>query len=202
MIRTRPVARVRDSDRTKQDLLEAATELFGARGYERTTIREIGEKAGADPALIARYFGSKAALYIQTLPTENENPHLSDMLDPARIEATIRRVHQVGPSPVLQAVVRAHDDPAIQTAATARIDAKLTAGIQDRMKEAGLDSPRLRAQMAVAVLAGIALGRAAGTLDELAGAEENQVVQLTVRLLESLLDENRLSPDHPSPSGL
>lgn len=201
MIQTRPVARIRDSDRTKQDLLEAATELFGARGYERTTIREIGEKAGADPALIARYFGSKAALYIQTLPTESENPHLSDMLDPARIEATIRRVHQVGPSPVLQAVVRAHDDPAIQTAATARIDAKLTAGIQDRMEEAGLDSPRLRAQMAVAVLAGIALARAAGTLDELAGAEENRVVQLTVRLLESLLDEGRLSPDNPSPSG-
>lgn len=201
MIQTRPIARVRDSDRTKQDLLEAATELFGARGYERTTIREIGEKAGADPALIARYFGSKAALYIQTLPTENEDSHLSDMLDPARIEATIRRVHQVGPSPVLQAVVRAHDDPAIQTAATARIDAKLTAGIQDRMEEAGLDSPRLRAQMAVAVLAGIALARAAGTLDELAGAEENHVVQLTVRLLESLLDEDRLSPDNPSPSG-
>ncbi|ORI20604.1 TetR/AcrR family transcriptional regulator [Rhodococcus sp. 1168] len=202
MTQTRQVARARDSDRTKQDLLEAATELFGARGYERTTIREIGEKAGADPALIARYFGSKAALYIQTLPTENENPHLSDMLDPARIEATIRRVTQVGPSPVLQAVVRAHDDPAIQTAATARIDAKLTAGIQDRMEEAGLDSPRLRAQIAVAVLAGIALGRAAGTLDELAGAEENQVVHLTVRLLESLLDENRLSPDNPSPPGL
>ncbi|MFD9659211.1 helix-turn-helix domain-containing protein [Streptomyces mirabilis] len=33
--------------------------LFAERGFDRTTIRDIGERAGVDPALIARYFGSK-----------------------------------------------------------------------------------------------------------------------------------------------
>ncbi|MFE2696343.1 TetR family transcriptional regulator [Streptomyces mirabilis] len=28
-------------------------------GFDRTTIRDISERAGVDPALIARYFGSK-----------------------------------------------------------------------------------------------------------------------------------------------
>lgn len=55
MTRPNPLGRERNSGRTRLDLLEAATELFGERGYERTTIREIGDKAGADPSLIARY---------------------------------------------------------------------------------------------------------------------------------------------------
>lgn len=190
MTRPNPLSRERNSSRTRQDLLEAATELFGERGYERTTIREIGDKAGADPSLIARYFGSKAALYLATLPDDAESEP-TNLLDPARIEATIRRVHKVGPSPVLQAVVRAHDDPAVQSTASARVDKKITGGIERQMREEGLESPRLRAQLAVAVLAGVALGRASGTLEELAGADEDQVVWLTVLLMESLMDKDR-----------
>ena len=43
-------------------ILEAATELFGARGFARTTIREIAERARANSALIYYYFGSKNGL--------------------------------------------------------------------------------------------------------------------------------------------
>ena len=46
-------------------------ELFGQRGFEGTTTREIGALAGVDPALIARYFGSKAHLYIAVVVAES-----------------------------------------------------------------------------------------------------------------------------------
>lgn len=183
----RDETRSRNSTRTRRGLLDAAAELFGDRGYERTTIREIGERAGVDPALIARYFGNKAALYLETLPTGDTGPQLADIADPARIENTMRHVHRVGPGPVLQAVVRKHDDPAVQAAASDWVDKRLTIGLEERMRRAGLDSPRLRAQMAVAALAGIALGRSAGTLGELAAADQDQVVKLTAALLGSLL---------------
>ncbi len=181
------VARTRNSGRTRQDLLDAAAQLFGERGYERTTIREIGEQAGADPALIARYFGNKAALYLETLPTDDTGPQLADILDPGRIEETLRHVNLLGPGPVLQAVIRAHDEPAVQYAASDRVDKRLTAGLESRMRDEGLESPRLRAQLAVAALSGIALGRSAGTLDELAAADQDEVVRLTAQLLGSLL---------------
>src|SRR5690606_31509634 len=60
-------AKRRDAARTRAALLQAALERFGRQGYARTTVREIGEAAGVDPALIARYFGSKAALYVAAL---------------------------------------------------------------------------------------------------------------------------------------
>ncbi len=55
---------------TRQALLDAARALFGEHGYEGTTRREIGVRAGADPALIARYFGSKADRCSQAMVAE------------------------------------------------------------------------------------------------------------------------------------
>lgn len=179
--------RERNSSRTRQHLLDAAAELFGERGYERTTIREIGDRARVDPALIARYFGNKAALYLATLPTDDTGPDLADIADPARIEDTLRRVGQLGSGPVLQAVVRAHDDASVQATAADRVDKRLTAGLESRLRQEGVESPRLRAQLAVAALSGIVLARSAGTLEELAGADQDDVVDLTARLLGSLL---------------
>jgi AcrR family transcriptional regulator len=51
----------------RQALLEAARELFAELGYERTTMRAVGARAGADPALIYHYFGDKDGLLSATL---------------------------------------------------------------------------------------------------------------------------------------
>ncbi|AOP51203.1 TetR family transcriptional regulator [Streptomyces lydicus] len=48
---------------TRLRLLDAASELFAERGYERTTVRDIAARAGANQALLFRYFGSKKALF-------------------------------------------------------------------------------------------------------------------------------------------
>lgn len=44
-------------------MLAAARELFTERGYDRTTVRDIAARAGANQALLFRYFGSKDALF-------------------------------------------------------------------------------------------------------------------------------------------
>jgi hypothetical protein len=41
---------------------EAAQELFGGQGYERTTVRDVAARASIDPAMVMRYFGSKEGL--------------------------------------------------------------------------------------------------------------------------------------------
>src|SRR3954452_20437122 len=61
------VRRAHDAAASRQALLDAAAALFDERGYERATIREIGERAGVDAALIARYFGGKEGLYLAVL---------------------------------------------------------------------------------------------------------------------------------------
>jgi AcrR family transcriptional regulator len=48
-------------------ILDAAEELFAGQGFDATTIKQIGARAGANPALIYYYFQSKDALYREVL---------------------------------------------------------------------------------------------------------------------------------------
>jgi AcrR family transcriptional regulator len=48
---------------TRQRLLEAAGEVFAAKGYRAATVREIIRRAGANIAAAHYHFGDKAALY-------------------------------------------------------------------------------------------------------------------------------------------
>jgi len=47
--------------------LEAAVELMGERGYEKTTLAAIGEAAGYSRGLATHHFGSKADLFARVI---------------------------------------------------------------------------------------------------------------------------------------
>jgi AcrR family transcriptional regulator len=55
--------RGRDAAATRQAILEAARGCFMREGYDQVGVREIAARAGADPALVNRYFGSKEGLF-------------------------------------------------------------------------------------------------------------------------------------------
>lgn len=55
--------RPRGAAATKDALLCAARELFIERGFDHATVRDIATLAGANQALLFRYFGSKEALF-------------------------------------------------------------------------------------------------------------------------------------------
>jgi AcrR family transcriptional regulator len=58
-----PNSRAEQRRRTEARILDAATRLFLAAGYERTTIRAVASAAGVDAGLVMHYFGSKQELY-------------------------------------------------------------------------------------------------------------------------------------------
>jgi len=61
------VVKRRDAEKTKARILEVAFELFSEHGYTETGTRDVARLAGVAPSLIARHFGSKAALFEATL---------------------------------------------------------------------------------------------------------------------------------------
>lgn len=65
--RARAAPRRRDAEATRAAILEAAKEQFARKGYDHTVLRDIAAKAGADVALIKRYFGGKEALFVEAL---------------------------------------------------------------------------------------------------------------------------------------
>lgn len=176
----------RGSARTRGLLLDAASELFAERGYDRTTLRDLGERAGVDPAMVARHFGSKAGLYLTVLRAELGDDVPDDLLRPGRLSGLLHRLRRRGAGPVLQAAVRAHEDEQVQQAARVELHARLVDPLLARFERAGLDRPRLRAEVAVAAFSGVVLARGAGTLDELAGAADQDVLDLLTDLLASL----------------
>ena len=66
---SRPCAtrRGRNTAATKQAILESARWCFGHEGYDQVGVRDIAARAGVDPALVNRYFGSKEGLFAQAV---------------------------------------------------------------------------------------------------------------------------------------
>lgn len=77
----RRFSRAHNREGRRRALLRAASELFAAQGFDRTTTRQIALRAGCAEGLIHRYFGGKAGLL------------------PALIEAEM--VDETTPSPAL-----------------------------------------------------------------------------------------------------
>lgn len=64
-----------DSGTTKDRLLAAGGELFAARGFHGTTVRDIAERAGVNLAAGHYHFGSKKALYLEVLRAQFARIH-------------------------------------------------------------------------------------------------------------------------------
>lgn len=179
--------RRRDSHRTRRALLLAAQELFGGQGYTRTTLRDIAERAGVDAALIARYFGNKTLLYIASLETDDPD----DGVPPGKcrpVQELVERVIDRAASPVLQAAVTPSRDPRVQEAVRRVLTRYIVAPLRGQIDAAGLDRAALRAEVAAAALAGIALGRVAGAFEVLADASVDDVAELSQQLLDEIIN--------------
>jgi AcrR family transcriptional regulator len=179
--------RSRDAAASKDALLQAARTLFGDQGFEGTTIREIGERAGVDAALIARYFGSKADLYIAAVVAEvaegtpSEYEGFKQMAD-----VVITRADRRGPGPILQAIVRSDTSPEIRAAALDFVAQRWIGPLVANLTAQGVDRPQLRAQVAASALVGIGVGRSLGWFDEIRSVPRDELVALIVDALGSI----------------
>ena len=176
-------ARRRDSARSRELLVRAAGELLAERGFERTTVRDIGERAGLDQALIARYFGGKAQLFIAVLRAEAGDDLELDLFDPERVGELFERIGQRGPGPIFQAAVQRPSDPAVETATHEELRIRLIAPLRESYERQGLDRPRLRAEVTVAAFVGVLMGRGSGAFEELAAAGPDELLPLVQSLL-------------------
>ncbi|MBK7822889.1 MAG: TetR/AcrR family transcriptional regulator [Tessaracoccus sp.] len=64
--RTGPKSRP-ETIRKRKEILEAAAEVFGSKGYEKATLQEIADQVGLTHAGVLHHFGSKRNLLIETV---------------------------------------------------------------------------------------------------------------------------------------
>jgi AcrR family transcriptional regulator len=178
--------RRRDAAATRQLLLDAATELFAERGYDRTTVRDIATRAGVNQALLFRYFGSKEALFAaatagHSLRDVEPGQLLAEMLDHLLAPTTSDRRDQV-----LTALLRTlgTDDEA------AKIRRRLTADYVDTLATL-TDQPDadLRAELVLAWVFGISFMRGVAATPPLANVDPESIRSLVLPAARVLLEK-------------
>jgi AcrR family transcriptional regulator len=186
---SRAVARRSYDARASRDaLLGAARALFDERGYDRATTREIGERAGVDPALIARYFGSKEGLYIATIaegPVGTSAPEL-DFEPRALVAQLLEHWDERGHSPISRALASPSLTNEVREQVHAVIDSRLIDPLAAELAARGVAAPVLRAEVLVAVTLGVAVIRSNRTLATLASAPADQVLEVLRPLIDAL----------------
>ncbi|WP_107068235.1 TetR/AcrR family transcriptional regulator [Streptomyces sp. CT34] len=178
----------RDARGTRRLLLDAASDLFAERGYERATVRDIAARAGVNQALLFRYFGSKKALFgevmarggheqLRTTPAEHLfEVALRGMLGEGRgpgadrsLEVCLRSIG--GSDEISEALKGLGDEYADVLATLSRAD-----------------NGDLRGDLALSWLLGIGLMRVVVGKEPLAGADPDTVCRLVVGALGTLLE--------------
>lgn len=183
-----PVVRKRDSAATRESLLDAARELFGSQGFEQTTLREIGERAGADPSLIARYFGNKVALYLAAIAADE--PLFEDRQPPSMerlVRRTVRRADSVGAGPLIWSTIQPDADAEVKAVSIEHWTARVLAPLSKQLHERGVDHAELRAELVTAMMIGAIVVRTGGVMPAIANASSAEMSDELVDLLDRLL---------------
>lgn len=180
--------RRRDSAATRQALLDAAADLFAERGFARTTVRDIADRAGANQSLLFRYFGSKAAVFEAVAAREGREQldctPVGQLLD-SSLRAILREEPGHRRDHTMVTLLRSlgSEGPAADIAHQLGDEyASALATLTDSPDAA------LRAQLVLAWLVGIGVVRDVSRMEPLAGAAADDVCALFLTAARTLLE--------------
>ena len=192
MTTPRPSSRAEQRRRTEARILDAATRVFFAAGYERTTIRAVASAAGVDAGLVMHYFGSKQELFRRVIDAAPV-PEVSGAPGQAAEQILATLASRLASEPVaslalLRSMLTNPEAASAASAGIARYQAQIAQAIP-------ADDADLRAAIISAIILGIMVSRHLIKSDELASADPAQVIRLLRPCVLSLADR----PDHSAP---
>jgi AcrR family transcriptional regulator len=175
MTTPRPGSRAEQRRRTEARILDAASRIFFAAGYDRTTIRAVASAAGVDAGLVMHYFGTKQELFrrvIEAAPV----PEVSGSPGQAAEQLLASLASRLANEPVasltlMRSMLTNPEAASAASTAIARYEAEIAQAISG-------DDADLRAAIISAITLGIVVSRHLIKSDELASADPAQVIEL------------------------
>jgi AcrR family transcriptional regulator len=184
------VRRRNDAQASRTALLDAAGALFDERGYQAATVRDIGERAGVDPSLIARYFGGKEGLYLAVLEQVERPPGPTD--PHAIVAKFLAKSEDDGSNnPISLAMVSPAMSEGLREQVRELLGRRVVGPLAEELAARGVDRAALRAELVVAVAVGVTLTRVGGTLPELADVSLSELQAVLAPLVAELVGEAR-----------
>lgn len=186
---------------TRADILAAARASFAELGYDRTSVRGIAARAGVDPALVHRFFGSKDDLLVAALTVMmNPRERIPDLMEGDETELGERlmryflSVWEQSPSrEVLIGMLRSsmsneHAATLLREFFGGEVLARVAGAL-------GHEDARLRATLVASQLLGVAMVRYIIRIEPLASASAETIVAAYAPTLQRYLTEElRLPP--------
>lgn len=192
----KPVGPRSQRGEVRAKLLNAARLHFATHDYASVTVRMIASDAGADPALVNYYFGSKAGLFREamSLPADPRQV-IMQALEPGLAGAGER---------VARAVLLLWEQGAANESAKALLQSLVSTDETLRMFRAWVDenvmtpaarmiggpSPKVRLSLATSELVGLLLMRYIVKLEPVASLSIDQVAKLAGTAMQRHLDGN------------
>jgi AcrR family transcriptional regulator len=180
--------RPHDAEASRRALLDAARAVFDEVGYDRATTREIGDRAGVDPALIARYFDSKEGLFIAAIAAGSPGDDELDFAPHELLRILLERWDERGHNPISRALASPALTPGAREQISAVVGERVIVGLAAELRAGGAADAELRAELLVALAVGVAMTRANGTLETLAATPREEVLALLAPLVRALQD--------------
>ncbi len=188
------------NDDVKDSVLDAARSVFNARGYAKTSMKAVAQAAGVAPDVVSRYYQSKDKLFAAAmkLPSDPMGA-LPDLVAPGlagmgeRVtRTTLETLGDEESREALFALVRAG---AATNKAAAGLQDFVEVAVIDRIAHTiGVPDARLRANLIMSYLMGVAINRYVLKVEPLASLSDEDVVRIV-----SPTVQDWLTPTKPLP---
>lgn len=190
------MVRRKDAAATREAILTAARIAFTRVGYDGAGVREIAALAGANQALLNRYFGSKEALFEAAVPAAFDVKPLLPETAEGFAQTLARFVLTKDKDPVngfdaTHAMLRSAGNPKAAELMRRGMEANFIGPLAEWMGEPDAE---VRAAMFVAVLSGVAIMRDVLRIDPLQG-EIDRAERWLTPLLDLLIKGERAEED-------
>lgn len=178
------------STRTQDAVRAAAERLFAEHGFGAVSVRQIAAAAGVDPSMVTRHFGSKEALFLETISIDEGFRGLVE----GPLEGLGRRLLERllapgGPASgvgAYAALVGAIDRPEVRSYLQRSADRHLVEPLAARL--AGPDA-RLRARLVATLVNGLLFDLRVHRDPALVDRPPAEVLAVYARALQALLDD-------------
>lgn len=168
----------RTAEDNRAAIASAARELFATQGYDRATIRAIGERSGVDPAMVMRYFGSKEQLFASVVDldlgfTDVSAPPARDEIGDFIVRHAVE-LWENHEAPLIFLRTAIDHEPARDRVRTLAIDQ-----VERLMLQVGAppEEARLRASLVASQVLGLVLARIVARIEPLASADVDDLVR-------------------------
>lgn len=178
--------RKRSAPATRQAILDAARHCFSSEGYDQVGVREIAARAGVDPALINRYFGSKEGLFSEVIGGKFDLRHIAgddlSTLGETMLRAVFKKKADDGHDP-LGALLRSYSSEVAREKLREAIVQGFVGPLAARLSG---PNTRERAELVGSTLLGVIVYRAiAGQLSD---EERERLVTSTAPYVQRIID--------------